>query len=275
MRIYDHCNLHSLIEAYNTRLFAFFDHTDGWSDKSFCSPHMPDTRHSLLYLNRRIQAELWDLILRRATVEFHHPLTDRKMFWNNWHNVYSPSSPYLPPKLERMALGNLSFEFMRRIHIEYSGCSYAIGRPHVYQLSREQTRFLVKLAESVHCEALPTTSELPHRTSALFYGRVPIQEVPHGYISSQASIRAVSKPRDNRDYGRYPTHLRQSHGSHRCAGLHPEKECPRSGYFSHPTSSSRRRRRAVVKVGCRSRGCHVHGDHQIRAVSSALLLARV
>ena len=58
LRIYHHCDLHSLTEACNTRLFAFLDHTDGWRDKSFCSPYMSDTRHSLLYINRHIQAEL-------------------------------------------------------------------------------------------------------------------------------------------------------------------------------------------------------------------------
>lgn len=156
VKIYEYCEYCNESDANNHNSFWFFHHYDGWKDRLFrykSGPGHPH-RHNLLYVSRQIQEELWDHTLREATVEFHHPLSDRKIFWNIWDNLFS--STFVPPKLERMALETLSFQFMRRIYLKHGECSYADGRPHAYRLTRRQQRFRIKLAESIkflskHC----------------------------------------------------------------------------------------------------------------------------
>lgn len=103
---------------------------------------------SLLCVSRQIRAEIIDLMLRDAEVEFRHPLSNKKIFRNNWHKIYG-ADPNTPPKLERMRLASSTFHFIRHMRLESMESSrYAVEQPHSWDVSRKRKSYHVALLAS-------------------------------------------------------------------------------------------------------------------------------
>lgn len=126
---------------------------------------------SLLCVSRQIRADILDLMLRDAVVEFRHPLSEKKIFRNNWHKIYG-ANPTIPPKLERMRLACSTFQFIRHLRLDsMAGCRYAVEQPHSWAVSRKRkSHHLALLASSMRfiakfCPNLVTLRINPARHS--------------------------------------------------------------------------------------------------------------
>jgi hypothetical protein len=144
--------------------------------------------YGLLSSNRSLRREILNILNSKAVVTFKYTLSDKRIFYDNWHNVYASHRFELgSPTMRRMPMSNSMFQHLCRIRLERYSSSYTIERPHSFAVALKQALGrAAALAQAIlfiaeHC---PMPISLHVDPCCVRHGRKGVSPVAFGTITS-------------------------------------------------------------------------------------------